>query len=200
MNSSKFELSRHTTLEMCRILQACKANSWSLLQSFSASFKIGTVRCCQFFAIHSLTSNSGKNVCRCRGSSRRTYSLRDSSIACRKDVRRLTVSSVMISASVSPNNWLFPNDGRGVASFRSSVSFAGLHFQIWRKHTSSTKIAHHLYRVISSQRSDSPEFSQVSTFVTVWTFTSLSLESSVAASSLLWFFNALISAFMLSTD
>jgi hypothetical protein len=28
----------------------------------------------------------------------------------------------------------------------------------------------------------------------------LSLESSVAASSLLWFFNALISAFMLSTD
>jgi hypothetical protein len=42
--------------------------------------------------------------------------------------------------------------------------------------------------------------SQVSTLVTVWTLVFESRESSLAAGSLLWCFNALISAFMLSTD
>ena len=185
---------------MCRMLLACNATSWPWLQSFSASFKIGTVRCYQFFAIHSLTEERGKNACRCRGSSRRTWSLRDSSIVCKNAGRHLTVSSVKRSATVSPSNWLVPNDWRGLASCRSSVSFAGLQFRIWRKQTSSTKTAHHLYNVTSSQRSDNPEFSQVSTLVTVLMLTSESRESSVAARSLLCCFNAFISAFMLRFD
>jgi len=185
---------------MCRILLACNATSWTLLHSFSASFKIGTVRCCQFFAIHSLTSEIGKNVCRCRGSSIRTFTLHYSFIACRKAGRNFTVSSFKRSATVSPSNWLVSSDGRGLASYSSIESFAGLHFRIWRKHTSSTKSGHHLYSVISSQRSDSPELSQVSTLVTVLTLVFESRESSLAAGSLLWCFNALISAFMLSTD
>jgi hypothetical protein len=167
-----------------------------LLHSFSASFKIGTVTCYQFFAIHSLTSEIGKNVCRWQGSSIRTCNLHDSSIACKKALKYLAVSSFKRSATVSPSYWLVYNDGRGLASYSSIESFVGLHFRIWRKHTSSTKSGHHLYSVISSQRSDSPELSQVSTLVTVWTLVSESRESSLAEASLLWCFNALISAFM----
>ena len=141
-----------------------------------------------------------KNVCRCRGSSIRTFTLHYSFIACRKAGRNFTVSPFKRSASLSPSNWLVSSDGRGLASYSSIESFAGLHFQIWRKHTSSTKSGHHLYSVISSQQSDIPELSQVSTLETLWTLVSESRESLVAAASVLWCFNALFSAFMFSTD
>ena len=183
---------------MCRMLLACKAISWPWLQIFSASFKIGAVRCCQFLAIHSLTEERGKNDCRCRGSSRRTWSLRDSSIACKKSGRNFTVSSVKSNATVSPSIWLVPNDGRGLASCISSVSFVGLHFLIWCKQTSSKKTAQHLYNVTSSQWSDSPEFSHVITFVTALILLLETRVSIVGLTNLLCYFNALISALITS--